>query len=282
MTRPWRLALLLSLTLAGCGELNTPGEALSLFASTPDPAFIREPYTFDFVVSGGLAPYNFELRDGQLPPGLTLENGAISGTATREGNFDFTLRVSDANLSRTEEEFTLKVTTPPPAELVLNVPPTTVSDAVRIPISVQDARNLQALRTQITWDSTQFEFVEGSVRATQGSLGLLQQARPGQLSVDLSLLGPSFNGDTELFSFELSPLEPNTLTLQARTEYRSRDDVHGFSSTEESADTPDETVGDTLPSGGTDGSSAGDNGSDTGSGDGTGTTDNSNGGDETQ
>ena len=243
MTKPWRLALLLSLTLGGCGELNTPGEALSLFASTLEPAYLNEPYTFDFVVNGGLAPYNFELRDGELPPGLTLGNGSISGTPTLQGNYTFTLQVSDANLSRTVEDFTLNVTTPPPAELVLNVPPTTVSDAVRIPISVQEARNLQALRTQITWDDTQFKFVSGSVRPSQGSLALFQQARQGQLSVDLSLLGPGLTGDAELFSFELSPVEPTALTLQARTEYRSRDGVHGFSSTEESADTPEDTLG---------------------------------------
>ena len=238
----WRSALLLSLLLGGCGELNTPGDPLVLFASTLPPAYLSESYTFDFVVSGGLAPYAFELRDGKLPPGLSLANGSLSGTPTKEGSYSFTLQVSDANLSRTVETFSLSVTTAPPAKLVLNVPPTTVSDTVRIPISVQEARNLQALRTQITWDDTLFKFVGGSVRSAQGSLALLQRARPGQLNVDLSLLGPSLNGDAELFSFELRPTEPNTLTLAARTEYRTRDGKHGFSTTQDSA-TP---AGDTL------------------------------------
>ncbi len=242
MTRPWRLALLLSLTLGGCGELNTPGDPLTVFASTLGPAYLGEPYTFDFVVNGGLAPYNFELRDGQLPPGLTLENGSISGTPTREGNFTFTLQVSDASLSRTIEDFSVNVTTAPPAELVLNVPPTTISDPVRIPISVREARNLQALRTQISWDDTLFEFVGGSVRPAQGSLALLQRTRPGQLNVDLSFLGPALNGDAELFSFELRPVEPNTLSLEARTEYRSRDDAFGFSSTQDSATPVEDTL----------------------------------------
>ncbi len=254
MKRPWRLALLLSVMLGGCGELNTPGDPLTLFASTLDPAYLNESYTFDFVVNGGLAPYNFELRDGRLPPGLTLENGSLSGTPTREGNFDFTLRVNDANLSRTEEDFTVDVTTAPPAELILNVPPTTISEVVRIPISVQEARNLQALRTQITWDDTLFKFVGGSVQAAQGSVALLQRARPGQLSVDVSFLGPSLNGDAELFSFELRPTEPNTLTLEARTEYRTRDDGYGFSSSQDSAEpaagTSDQT-GDNLNESGT-------------------------------
>lgn len=246
MMKPWHLALLLSSTLGGCGELDTPGEALTLFASTVDPAYLNEPYIFDFVVNGGLAPYNFELRDGRLPPGLTLENGSLSGTPTRQGNFDFTLQVSDANLSRTLEDFSVDVTTAPPAELILNVPPTTVSDTVRVPINVQEARDLRSLRTQITWDDTLFKFVGGSVRSSQGSLALLQRARPGQLNIDLSFLGPSLNGDAELFSFELRPTEPNTLTLEARTEYRSQEGVHGFSSTQDGATSADDATDDTT------------------------------------
>ena len=98
---------------------------------------------------------------------------------------------------------------------------------------------MQALRTQITWDETLFTFVGGSVRAAQGSLTVVQQAREGRLSVDLAFLGPSLSGDAELFSFELSPIEPNTLTLEARTEYRSREGEHGFSSTQDSAEATD-------------------------------------------
>jgi len=260
MKRPLRLPLLLLLVLpvllSSCGELDAPGEPLSLFASTIDTAYLEEEYTFDFVVTGGLAPYNFEVRDGRLPPGLTLENGSLSGTPTEEGDFDFSLQVSDANLSQAVEDYSLSVTTAPPAELVLNVPPTTISETVRIPVSVREARSLQALRTRVTWDETLFEFVGNSVRAAQGSLALVERAREGQLSVDLAFLGPSLNGDAELFSFELRPVEPNTLTLEARTEYRSREGEHGFSSTQDSAEVPDgpllepdedDTDGDDVP-----------------------------------
>lgn len=240
LSRP--LLPLLLVLMAGCGELDAPGngEALSLFSSTIDPAYIGEDYTFDFVVTGGLAPYTFEVRSGRLPPGLTLGNGSLSGTPTEVGSFDFSLQVSDANLSQAVEDYTVSVTTAPPAELVLNVPATTISSAVRVPISVREARSLQALRTQVTWDETLFTFVGGSVRAAQGSLTVLQSAREGQLSVDLAFLGPSLNGDAELFSFELRPVEPNTLTLEARTEYRSREGEHGFSSTQDSADSADD------------------------------------------
>lgn len=249
------LRLLPLALLAGCGELNAPGEALSLFSPTIEPAYVGEAYTFDFVVTGGLAPYNFEVTEGRLPPGLTLENGSLNGTPTETGSFDFTLQVSDANLSQAQEDYTVSVTTAPPAELVLNVPPTTISEAVRIPISVREARDLQALRTQVTWDETLFEFVGGSVRASQSSLTLVQRAGEGQLSVDLAFLGPSLDGDAELFSFELRPVEPNTLTLEARTEYRSREGEHGFSNTQDSADVPEDQTEGTEDGGLGDGSS---------------------------
>lgn len=231
--RPYWFAALL-VALAGCGgELNSPGEALRLFSSTLDPAFVGEAYSYDIVVSGGLAPYLFELQDGQLPPGVTLQNGSLSGTPTREGRFNFTVSVSDARLSRTVQDFNLEVTTPPPAELVLNVPPTTISDTVTIPIRVENARDLQALRTQIGWNASLFEFVPGSVRAARNNVALFQRVQGGQLGVDIAFLGPSLTGDTLLFTFDLRPLEPNSLTLNARTEYRTRGGEHGFSATED-------------------------------------------------
>lgn len=259
--RFWRLALpLLAAPLAGCGgELDSPGEALRIFSSTLDPAFIGEDYTYDIVVTGGLAPYRFELQGGSLPPGVSLQNGSLSGAPTREGRFDFTVSVSDARLSRTVQDFSLEVTTPPPAELILNVPPTPISDTVTVPIRVEGGRSLQALRTQIRWNASLFEFVPGSVRAARGDLAVLQRAQGGQLSVDVAFLGPALTGDAQLFTFDLRPVEPNSLSLSARTEYRTRGGEHGFSSTEDGTETPTGDTGEGETGTGTDdGNGAGD------------------------
>jgi hypothetical protein len=57
------------------------------------------------VVSGGTAPYSFQITGGQLPPGLSLvstqnpdmsETISIEGTPTQSGAFSFTLTVSDS------------------------------------------------------------------------------------------------------------------------------------------------------------------------------------------
>ncbi len=49
-------------------------------------------------VQGGTAPFTWSVSAGTLPPGLTLaaSNGAITGTPTKAGTFDFTVKVVDS------------------------------------------------------------------------------------------------------------------------------------------------------------------------------------------
>ncbi len=56
------------------------------------------PFSSALAVSGGTPPYTFSIVSGSLPPGLGLNptNGAITGTPTAAGTFDFTAQVVDA------------------------------------------------------------------------------------------------------------------------------------------------------------------------------------------
>lgn len=56
------------------------------------------PYNAQVSVSGGLSPFNFALRAGGLPAGLTLNSatGVISGEPTEGGTFAFTVSVNDS------------------------------------------------------------------------------------------------------------------------------------------------------------------------------------------
>jgi len=54
-------------------------------------------YAQTFVASGGAAPYMYALVSGALPAGLSLgSNGALSGTPTVGGNFNFSVRATDS------------------------------------------------------------------------------------------------------------------------------------------------------------------------------------------
>ena len=51
-----------------------------------------------FVAAGGTAPYTYQVTSGALPPGLQLNNttGAVTGTPTKPGTFDFTVVATDS------------------------------------------------------------------------------------------------------------------------------------------------------------------------------------------
>lgn len=53
---------------------------------------------FEFMAEGGVAGYTWSLENGLLPDGLTLSSdGKISGTPSKIGLFDFTIKVTDSN-----------------------------------------------------------------------------------------------------------------------------------------------------------------------------------------
>jgi hypothetical protein len=57
------------------------------------------PYNQTVTASGGTAPYNFTVPPGTLPTGLGLNpsTGAITGTPTTPGTYNFTITATDAN-----------------------------------------------------------------------------------------------------------------------------------------------------------------------------------------
>ncbi|WP_316813794.1 putative Ig domain-containing protein [Pedobacter heparinus] len=78
--------------------------------------------------NGGTAPYSYVLTAGALPPGLSLNStGALSGTPTASGTFNFAVRATDASTgsgpySSAPRGFTLTVNVP------IVISPTTLPD----------------------------------------------------------------------------------------------------------------------------------------------------------
>lgn len=61
--------------------------------------------------TGGQSPYVFSVSSGALPPGLALNTstGAITGTPTASGTYNFSIKVSDANASFASSAFSIAV-----------------------------------------------------------------------------------------------------------------------------------------------------------------------------
>lgn len=81
----------------------TIGDTLELTGDTPDLGTTTVAYSgTTFGVSGGQAPYSWSIFAGALPTGLSINGstGDITGTPTVPGTYNFTVRVTDAQLSR--------------------------------------------------------------------------------------------------------------------------------------------------------------------------------------
>ena len=72
------------------------------------------PYSANVAASGGTTPYLWSIASGSLPNGLTLNTntGAITGTPTVPGTYNFTVQVSDASHPTETTTAPLSITVP--------------------------------------------------------------------------------------------------------------------------------------------------------------------------
>ena len=93
------LLLVVALLTTSCGLLTQPtsGNTLQLPASIP-AGKVAQPYNTVIAVGGGTSPYQFSVKTGSLPPGISLNpaTGTLSGTPSTAGTFSFEVMVTDA------------------------------------------------------------------------------------------------------------------------------------------------------------------------------------------
>lgn len=87
--------------LTGCQGLSSgkPGSNGEVVVTgTTPPATVGVAYSAVLSANGGTAPYTFSIVSESLPAGLTLgaSTGAITGTPTNAGTFNFTVQASDS------------------------------------------------------------------------------------------------------------------------------------------------------------------------------------------
>ena len=102
---PFSMSQQITLALAANTSFNlvasatlTQGPSLSLVCASASGQ-VGTPYSSALVGSGGVPPYTFSITSGSLPPGLTLNSstGAITGTPTTAGTFNFTDELTDSS-----------------------------------------------------------------------------------------------------------------------------------------------------------------------------------------
>ncbi|SEP65238.1 Putative Ig domain-containing protein [Devosia sp. YR412] len=94
----------------------------TLPASLATPVY-KAPYTASVAASGGNAPYGYAVTTGALPAGLSLNptTGAITGTPTAAGNFNFTVTVTDNQGLINQQSY--QWTIAPPVITISGTPP---------------------------------------------------------------------------------------------------------------------------------------------------------------
>lgn len=198
-------ATVLVVLLVACGgEAPLPGDPLRIASGRLQDPVLGEPYRADVVAVGGLRPYDLRLEEGALPPGIALQNGVLVGTPTELGRFEFTIAVSDANLSSTFETFTLAVRDVPVPRLQLAVPETEVRDTTVLRGRVEEARNLRAVRLRLSWGDLELALPDDAVRASRPDVALFWEPRPDGVAIDLAVLGEAYTGSGELFQLEVT------------------------------------------------------------------------------
>jgi putative Ig domain-containing protein len=83
-------------TLSASGSPSIASEPIAMSANFP-AGTVGSAYNAVISVSGGVAPYHFSTRAGELPPGLALNatTGTVAGTPKLMGKFSFTVSVTD-------------------------------------------------------------------------------------------------------------------------------------------------------------------------------------------
>jgi uncharacterized protein (TIGR03437 family) len=100
-------------------------EAASLTITTTSLAGAPSnvPYSQTITAVGGTPPYTFDLLSGTLPPGLTLApNGAIAGTPTASGTYNFFIRVTDAGGMTAQASYSVVVAGGGPRLIISSLP----------------------------------------------------------------------------------------------------------------------------------------------------------------
>ncbi|MFN4095165.1 MAG: putative Ig domain-containing protein [Sphingomonas sp.] len=110
-------------TIAQNYTINVPAPTIMISPESLPNGTVGVGYSQTATASGGVAAYGYAVTAGALPPGLALSSGgAIAGTPTAGGTYNFTLTATDANAQTGSRAYALTI-----GAAAVTLPPTTLA-----------------------------------------------------------------------------------------------------------------------------------------------------------
>jgi hypothetical protein len=101
-------------------SLSVAGSTITVTPSTLPGAVFGTSYSQILTASGGAGQYTFAVSSGQLPVGLSLTTGTLTGTPATNGSFTFTITATDADAFTGAQSYTIDVAVPATFSLTLS------------------------------------------------------------------------------------------------------------------------------------------------------------------
>lgn len=186
-------------------------EALAILTMDLLDARVDQAYERNVTAGGGTGDYTWAVTEGDLPPGLSLADAGtpattISGTPTADGDFSFTIQVSDAAGMSTTKAFTLTVA--PKMQGMLSIRSFLLPDGVvgtpygPADIQVENATGL------VGWSVVSGELPPGLVLQETGNPHTTVTGTPtaeGIYTFEIQAVDVDGKIDTQEFTVEISP-----------------------------------------------------------------------------
>lgn len=187
---------------------STPGSDLAIFTATLPSVSTNQPYDARVLATGGTSPYAFELVDGSLPAGLSLNasSGKITGASSETGHHVFDVRVSDANSASVVQRLNINISSTDADRPRIDANASLLSGPAPLHVFF-DARKTTSPRYPRAFHHLTYRWNYGELDATRrsstGPIAAHTFVKPGQHIVQLAVIDPDGRTSTQDFTIQV-------------------------------------------------------------------------------